>query len=126
MAIYGIGIDLVKTDRIAALLARWGERFETRVFTAGEREFCARRKERAPCLAMRFAAKEAFAKALGLGLRSPVLWLDMEVTRNELGRPDISLSERALKYCTDSGIRAWNLSLTDDGEYGAAIVVIET
>jgi holo-[acyl-carrier protein] synthase len=126
MPIYGIGIDLVKTDRIAALLARWGERFETRVFTVGEREFCAQRKDRASCLAMRFAAKEAFVKALGLGLRSPVLWLDMEVTRNELGRPGISLSERALKYCRDSGIRSWYLSLTDDGGYGAAIVVIET
>ena len=126
MPVYGIGIDLVKTDRIGALIARWGERFETRVFTESEREFCSQRKNRASCLAMRFAAKEAFVKALGIGLRTPVLWLDMEVRPNELGRPEISLSERALQYCTESGVRSWHLSLTDDGEYGAAVVVVET
>ncbi len=126
MPIYGIGIDLVKTERIATLIERWGERFETRVFTESEREFCLQRKDRASCLAMRFAAKEAFAKAMGLGMRSPILWLDMEVKRNELGRPNISLSVRALEYCRKAGVRSWHLSLTDDGGFAAAIVVIET
>jgi holo-[acyl-carrier protein] synthase len=74
---------------------------------------------------MRFAAKEAFVKALGLGLRQPVLWQDMEVRGNKLGKPEIFLSPRAQEYCTDRGIRSWHLSLTDDGQYGAAVVVIE-
>ncbi|MHC1726559.1 MAG: holo-ACP synthase [Syntrophobacteraceae bacterium] len=126
MPVYGVGIDLVKVDRLASLVERWGERFETRVFTEAEREYCSRRKNRVPCLAMRFAAKEAFVKALGLGLRSPVLWQDVEVRGNELGRPEIVLSARALHYCTEAGIRSWHLSLTDDGDYGAAVVVIET
>lgn len=126
MAVFGIGIDLVRLERIKALVERWGGKFEVRVFTEAEIAFCSKRKNRSGCLAMRFAAKEAFVKALGLGLRAPVLWHDMEIRANKLGKPEIFLSERATQYCTDLGIRSWQLSLTDDGDYGAAVVVIET
>ena len=126
MPIYGMGIDLVRVERIKELLERWGERFETRVFTEFERQFCSGRKNRADCLALRFAAKEAFVKALGLGMRKPVLWQDIEVRQNALGKPEISLTPRALQYCRDKGIHSWHLSLTDEGQYGAAVVVIET
>lgn len=125
MAVYGIGIDLVRTDRIASMLERWGERFEERVFTAGEVKFCAGRATRVSCLATRFAAKEAFVKALGLGLRKPVLWHDIEVRNNALGKPEVFLSPRAMEYCRSLGISAWHLSLTDDGQYGAAVVLLE-
>ncbi len=126
MPVHGIGIDLVQVNRVRKLLERWGERFETRVFTESEREFCSTRKDRAACLALRFAAKEAFAKALGLGLRKPVLWQDIEIRRDPLGKPEVFLSQRAQDYCEKMGIRSWRLSLTDDGEYGAAVVVVET
>lgn len=126
MPIYGIGIDLVRVERLEKLLERWGERFEIRVFTESERQFCSGRKNRAACLALRFAAKEAFVKALGLGMRKPVLWQDIEVRHNALGKPEISLTPLALQYCHDRGITAWHLSLTDDGQYGAAVVIIET
>ena len=126
MAVYGVGIDLVRIERIEAMLGRWGERFERRVFTEHESRTCSgRRAGKAPCLAMRFAAKEAFSKALGLGMRSPVLWLDIEVRSNKAGKPEIALSDRALEYCRGLGITAWHLSLTDEGQYGAAVVVIE-
>jgi holo-[acyl-carrier protein] synthase len=126
MPIYGVGIDLVRVDRLEKMLERWGERFETRVFTEFERQFCAARKKRTDCLALRFAAKEAFVKALGLGMRKPVLWQDIEIRHNALGKPEISLTPRALQYCRDKGVGSWHLGLTDDGLYGAAVVVIET
>ena len=126
MSIYGVGIDLVQVERIEKLLERWGERFEARVFTEFEKQLCSRRKNRAACLALRFAAKEAFVKALGLGMRKPVLWQDIEVRQDTLGKPEIALTPRALQYCRDKGVRSWHLSLTDDGQYGAAVVVIET
>ena len=126
MPIYGVGIDLVRVERLGKLIDRWGERFETRVFTEFESQFCSGRKNRTSCLALRFAAKEAFVKALGLGMRKPVLWRDIEVRPNSLGKPDIALTPRALEYCREKGIRSWHLSLTDEGEYGAAVVVIET
>ena len=125
MAIYGIGIDLVRVERLGKSLDRWGAHFEERVFTAAESETCSRRKAKAPCLAMRFAAKEAFVKALGIGMRAPVLWLDVEVRSNALGKPEIHLSSRAEQFCRENGITSWHLSLTDDGEYGAAIVILE-
>jgi holo-[acyl-carrier protein] synthase len=126
MPVYGVGIDLVRVERLEKLLERWGERFEKRLFTEFERQFCAARKNRAACLALRFAAKEAFVKALGLGMRKPVLWLDIEVRPDALGKPEISLTTTALQYCREKGIASWHLSLTDDGRYGAAVVVIET
>lgn len=126
MAIYGVGLDLVKTERLERMLERWEERLEERIFTPVERETCARRKTRAQCLALRFAAKEAFAKALGTGLRPPVLWRDIEVRNSDLGRPEIVLSPRAQAFCRERGVSAWHLSLTDDGAYGAALVILET
>lgn len=126
MAIYGIGIDLVKLDRHQEMLNRWGSRFEKRVFTSFESEVCSTKKHYAACLAMRFAAKEAFVKALGTGMRAPVRWLDIEVRNDKLGKPEIFLSERALRFCQEIGIRSWHLSLTDDGRYGAAVVIVES
>jgi holo-[acyl-carrier protein] synthase len=125
MAIYGVGIDLVQVDRHQEILSRWGKRFEGRVFTERESKTCARKKGQASCLAMRFAAKEAFVKALGTGMRAPVRWLDIEVRNDKLGKPEIFLSERALRFCRERGIRGWHVSLTDDGLYGAAVVVLE-
>jgi holo-[acyl-carrier protein] synthase len=125
MAVYGVGIDLIRVDRLQASLTRWGERFEKRVFTEGESRACAARRNRASCLAMRFAAKEAFVKALGTGMRSPITWHDIEVQSTPLGRPVVVLSERARQLCAEQGIHSWHLSLTDDGEYGAALVVLE-
>ena len=109
MPIYGVGIDLVMVDRLEKLLERWGERFETRVFTEFERQFCSERKKRAGCLAVRFAAKEAFVKALGRGMRKPVLWQDIEIRHDTLGKPEIFLTPRALQYCRDKGVGAWSL-----------------
>jgi holo-[acyl-carrier protein] synthase len=125
MAIYGVGIDLIRIDRLQRILDRWGERFEERVFTSEELRSCSERKSRVSCLAIRFAAKEAFVKALGTGLRSPVLLLDIEVANDDLGKPAILLSSRATEFCEDRGITSWHLSLTDDGEYGAAVVILE-
>ena len=126
VAVYGIGIDLIRVDRLGRSLGRWGERFTRRIFTPDELAGCAGRKKQATCLATRFAAKEAFVKALGRGMRTPVFWTDIQVQNNDLGKPEIFLSPQALEYCRKLGIRSWHLSLTDDGDYGAAVVVLET
>jgi holo-[acyl-carrier protein] synthase len=125
MAIYGVGIDLIRVERIEKSLTRFGDRFERRIFTPAESDACTARVHRTFCLATRFAAKEAFAKALGTGLRPPIMWLDIEVINDHLGRPEISLSSRADSYCRQLGVRSWHLSMTDDGLYGAAVVILE-
>ncbi|MBW1708540.1 MAG: holo-ACP synthase [Deltaproteobacteria bacterium] len=124
--IYGIGIDLVKIDRIDRAWKRWGTRFEKRLFTPAEVESCRSRPHPASCLAMRFAAKEAFSKAMGLGLRSSeLLWRDIEVKHNARGKPFLVLSGTAVSIARKVKMKASHLSLTDEAGLAQAFVVVE-
>jgi holo-[acyl-carrier protein] synthase len=127
--IIGIGTDLANIDRIAATLARFGDRFRTRVFTPGELARAARRTGEAGTLAKRWAAKEACSKALGTGLRMGIAWRDMEVTNLRSGQPEMRLSgwaARRLADLTPPGHAAHvHVSLTDDHPWAQAYVVIE-
>ncbi len=127
--IIGIGADLSDIRRIDATLARFGDRFITRIFTAVERSRSERRPDRAASYAKRFAAKEACAKALGTGMRRGVFWKDMGVVNAPGGRPTMVLTGGAatrLEQLTPGGHRASiHLTLTDDHPYAQAFVVIE-
>ncbi len=124
--IFGIGVDLVKIPRIAAVLGRFGDRFKSRIYTPSEIAACEGRGQPANCYALRFAAKEAFSKALGVGLRRHgIRWQEVEVVPTPAGRPELRVSGRAAQLCDAHGIRGMFLSLTDEGEYGAAVVVLE-
>lgn len=123
--IYGIGIDFVQVQRIEESLRRWGERFQRKVFTPGEIRYCLTKRNSAPNFAARFAAKEAFVKALGIGIRRGVHWKDVEVERGSLGRPVLKLSGRAAELCRKENIERFFLSLTHDGDYSGAVVVLE-
>lgn len=123
--IYGIGVDLVRIPRIKEAVERWGDRFTDRVYTEREKDFCLGRSNRTRCWAMRFAAKEAFSKAIGFGMRQGIRWRDIEVEHNVYGRPGLILHGRALAACREAGIRGNFLTLTDEGEYAVAVVVLE-
>jgi holo-[acyl-carrier protein] synthase len=127
--ILGIGSDLCDIRRIERSLARFGDRFTGRIFTAGERAKCDARAARAGSYARRFAAKEACAKALGTGLNQGVFWRDMEVLNLAGGRPVMRLSGGALerlRRLTPPGHEAVvHVSLTDDPPLAQAFVVIE-
>jgi holo-[acyl-carrier protein] synthase len=124
--IYGIGVDLVKVERIERVLARYGDRFLERVFTEREIAYCRGRAWAASALAMRFAAKEAFSKALGVGLRKGgIRWREVEVIPNPLGKPEIFVSGRAAELCATAGIENMHLSLTDEDHRALAVVILE-
>jgi len=125
--IYGIGIDLVKISRMAAALERYGERFLARVFTSREIAHCqARRRGGAAAFALRFAAKEAFSKALGVGLRQDgIRWREVEVVPNPMGKPEIFVTGRAAAHCAAAGITRMHLSLTDENDQALAVVILE-
>ncbi|MGD8387642.1 MAG: holo-ACP synthase [Desulfobacteraceae bacterium] len=123
--VYGIGVDLVHIPRVERMLDRWGDRFLQRVFTAGERELCSSRPRPASAFALRFAAKEAFSKAIGLGMRQGVLWRDIEVFHHPGGRPGLRVYGRTLDHCRERGITGMHLSLSDEKEYGMAFVILE-
>jgi holo-[acyl-carrier protein] synthase len=126
--IYGIGVDLVKVDRLARVLARYGERFLKRVFTDREISYCqGRAKQGVYQFAQRFAAKEAFSKALGVGLRAGgIRWREVEVLPDSRGKPEIQVTGRAAQICQEKDIRGLHLSLTDEDNFAVAMVVLET
>jgi holo-[acyl-carrier protein] synthase len=126
--IYGIGVDLVKVDRLARVVERYGERFLKRVFTDREIAYCqTRAKQGIYQFAQRFAAKEAFSKALGVGLRQGgIRWRDVEVLPDPRGKPEIHVAGRAARLCKEMDIRGMHLSLTDEDNLAVAMVVLET
>jgi holo-[acyl-carrier protein] synthase len=127
--IAGIGTDLCDVRRIEAAIARHGDRFADKILGEQERAVFADRMQATPArglryLASRFAAKEAFSKAIGLGMRDPMNWHDCQILNNELGRPVLMLSGPLADWFAS---RAWlaHLSLTDEGDHALAFVVID-
>ena len=128
--IIAIGSDLCSIERIQASLDRFGERFERRVFTDTERAKAARRPfTRAGTYAKRFAAKEAFSKAVGTGFKAGVFMKDIGVVNLKSGAPTLALTGGAaarLAMLTPPGHQAVvHLSLTDDHPWAQAFVIIE-
>ncbi len=117
-----VGVDIVEIERIARTLARFGERFLRRVYTEAEITYCRGKPSR---LAARFAAKEAVAKALGVGVfwHEGVYWRDVEVIRDHRGKPGIRLHGGALERARQEGLTAWALSLSHSREYAVAMAV---
>jgi holo-[acyl-carrier protein] synthase len=123
--IYGIGVDLVHIPRMEKIMNRWGERFFCRVFTEYEQSLCLSRPRPDAAFALRFAAKEAFSKAIGLGMREGLKWRDIEIFHYPGGRPGIRVSGRARVHCRERGIIGMHVSLSDETEYATATVVLE-
>ncbi|RMH10379.1 MAG: holo-[acyl-carrier-protein] synthase [Planctomycetota bacterium] len=117
------GVDLVEVSRIVELRADHPERFLTRCFTPGEREYCLKQKRVDEHLAARFAAKEAVLKALGLGLRGGILWTDVEINRDPEGAPKVLLHGRAAELASEQRIEAWLVSLTHTSTHALASVI---
>ena len=126
MAVAGVGTDLARIGRFERLLAAGKEGVVERLFTLAERDYCLTKKAPAPHLAARFAAKEAFLKALGLGLREGLSWQDVEVVRDPLGKPSLHLAGRAAELFRERGLVAVHLSYSHDGDYAVATVILET
>jgi holo-[acyl-carrier protein] synthase len=123
--IVGLGIDLVSVSRFRGFQERRGDHGLTRLFTDQEIEYCLTQHEAAPSLAARFAAKEAFFKAVRTGFGVGGRWLDLEVLRDEAGAPRLSVSGRALEVLQEVGGRQTHLTLTHTRETAAAVVVVE-
>ncbi len=123
--ILGVGLDVVETDRIARALATHGARFERRVYTAAERAECARRADRAQALAARFAAKEAFLKALGTGWVRGLSLRQVEVVEKRGGRPALKLTGGAAAHARRKRVRKIHVTLSHQPGLAAAVVILE-
>jgi len=128
--IVGIGTDLCDVRRIEATLARRGERFAERVLGPAELPVFRARRARVEArglrfLATRFSAKEAFSKAIGLGIRWPMSWRACEVLNEPSGKPFLRLSGELAQWFEARGLVA-HVTVTDESDYAASFVVVET
>lgn len=123
--IYGIGVDLVKVARLEKGLARYGMHYADRLLAPEEHQDFFSASEPARFLAKRFAAKEAFAKAAGTGLRHPLHLRSLAVCHSELGQPGFRCDAELSVWLNQRGITSHHLSLSDEQEYVIAYVVLE-
>jgi holo-[acyl-carrier-protein] synthase len=128
--IYGVGTDICDVRRIEAALERHGERFALKVLGPHELEvfrqrLAAHHARGVRYLATRFSAKEAFSKAIGMGMRMPMTWRACEVVKAASGQPGIRLHGELARWFDERRLHA-HLSVTDESDYAAAFVVVET
>ncbi len=128
--IVGIGTDVCDIRRIAATMERRGDRFAQRVLGPDEMRVFEARRQRTPTrglrfVATRFSAKEAFSKAIGLGIRSPMTWRGCEILNEPSGKPYIQLSGELKAWFDAKGWIA-HVTVTDETDYAASFVVVET
>ena len=128
--IYGIGTDTCDMRRIAATLSRRGDRFAEKVLGPHEIEVFRARRAKVEArgvsyLATRFSAKEAFSKAIGLGMRMPMTWRDCEIVKAASGKPEIRLHGALAVWFDARQLRA-HVSVTDETDHAASFVVVET
>jgi holo-[acyl-carrier protein] synthase len=117
-----VGVDLVEIERIGRAVERWGDRFLQRVYTRAEVAHC---RGRVPELAVRFAAKEAVSKALGVGIwwRGGIGWTDVEIRPDRLGKPEVILCGRAAERAQALGLEVWAISLSHSEQQAIAVAV---
>lgn len=125
MTTLGIGIDMVKVSRMEAIIRRWDRNFLDRVFTKAERDYCLQKKMAPVHFSGRFAVKEALLKALGLGLSKGISWKEIETMPGEAGQPCVTLSGHVLYLAEERGICDILSSITHDGNYAIAQVLLQ-
>jgi holo-[acyl-carrier protein] synthase len=123
--IFGVGTDVVEIARIQAALERHGERFAQRVLCPSELEVFHRRRLKANYLAKRFAAKEAFTKALGTGIKSPANWHGLWVRNLPSGKPMLEFTPALQEFMRAKGVTAAHVSLSDEKGVAFATVILE-
>ena len=123
--IYGVGTDIVSINRIQDIILKNREGFIKRVLTEHEQALFANKADSAAFCAKRFAAKEAFSKALGIGIGRVVSFQDLTVRNNDNGKPHFIPSEKLRLYLLEKGVKQAHLSISDENQYAVAFVVLE-
>ena len=123
--IYGVGTDIVNIERVKKILSKNRDGFVKRVLSEYEQALFENKADSAAYFAKRFAAKEAFAKALGTGIGRVVSFQDLTVRNNENGKPHFIPSEKLRQYLVENNIKQAHLSISDESQNAIAFVVLE-
>ena len=127
MSIYGFGSDIVDIKRFSLVLKR-NKLFKNRIFSKIETSYCGKKKDPSACFAKRFAAKEAFSKALGTGISNGISFKEIEIKNNKKNKPEISLHGKSLKAVNKLIKKKFKfyVSLSDEKKYAMATVIISS
>jgi holo-[acyl-carrier protein] synthase len=123
--IIGVGMDIVKVERMERAIVHYGARFKNRVFTAGEQAYCDRHTSPWESYAARFAVKEAVFKALGWGWSACGGYTSVEVARGEYGQPGVKLHGNAAEFAEQNGVSRIFVTITHDAGISAAVAILE-
>ncbi|WP_190600041.1 holo-ACP synthase [Candidatus Vesicomyidisocius sp. SY067_SCS001] len=124
--IYGVGVDIVNIERVERILSKNKEGFVKRVLSEYEQVLFVKKGDSSTYCAKRFSAKEAFAKALGIGIGKIVSFQDLTIRNNKQGNPYFIFSEKLCLYLVDKNIKKAHLSLSDEKFNAMAFVILET
>ena len=127
MSVLGTGIDIVENYRLKKLLLKKKSNFKNKIFTNNEIAYCKKKSNITNCYSKRFAAKEAFVKALGTGFRKNINFKDIEVLKNHYGKPYLLINKKIInKIKTSFKVKKFNilLSISDETKYSIASVII--
>src|SRR3989454_12610409 len=124
--IVGLGVDITEVERVRGAIERQGERFLKRLYTAKERAYCEKFKNKYERYAGRFAVKEAAMKALGTGWSRGVRWVDIEILRRQGSRPMLELKGEARKIADRLGVKNIAISITHTSRQAMAQVIFES
>ena len=125
MACIGLGVDVVDLERFSRIAEKWGSRFTERMFTSTERNYCERKACRIESYAASFAAKEAFLKAIGIGLRRGLHWKELEVRHDRYGRPCLRITGKARSIMEGCGAGKCHVRLGPTPSGAVAVVLLE-
>jgi len=123
--IFGIGTDIVEVSRIASSISAFGDGFAERILAVSELAGYQDSQIKARFLAKRFAAKEAFSKALGTGLRAPATFQNIAVSHDELGKPLLVLAPELMAFMQEKNIQHTHISISDEKNLATAFVILE-
>ena len=123
--IYGIGTDIVEVGRIESSIEKFGDDFAKRILAESEMDSYLDTPIKSRFLAKRFAAKEAFSKAMGTGLREPVTFQNIAISHDDLGKPILVLAKALQELLTEKSISHMHISISDEKNLAAAFVVLE-
>ena len=123
--IFGTGLDIIEIDRIRKSLEKYSERFEEKVFTQAEIDYCHAQADPARHFAGRFAVKEAVSKCLGTGISGGVAWKDIEVLQKESGQPILKLTQKTKELFDHHKLNAIHISISHSQDYAIANAIAE-
>ena len=123
--VVGLGVDIVQNDRIQGIIDKWGDKFLSKIFTKTELDFINKHEQKMQRYASNYAVKEAFVKALGTGFRNGINFHNIQVRRDELGKPFIELMGTTKSFAEQKGINKIHTTISHEKDYSVAVVIFE-